>query len=159
MTPDVQKAMEINKIPPGVIPGQPGFEDVLSTIMLELNSDVWVMHNAAFDLGMLSREFTLASKTMPTPRLHLCTMILSACLPDPPRWKGNKLEQAAKLYEVVQTGAHRAVHDARTCGNILLSMRRTDNFSRTPHMPRDIDGMAAFFARAEKQWKKHFPPQ
>lgn len=121
----VQEALAINHIKREDLKGQPTFEEIFADLLLELSCPVWVAHNVDFDLGMLRQERArmngLDAPALLTPRLALCTMLLSREIHS--REKGHKLGETAARWGVVQDGEHRAASDAITCGRILHAMR------------------------------------
>ena len=53
---DVRRALEVNKLSPDTLRGRPTFEALLPALAAELSHDVWVAHNAEFDVKMVNQE-------------------------------------------------------------------------------------------------------
>lgn len=118
----VKQAMFINKIDPDSLRGQPTFAQALPNILLELSHDTLVAHNASFDMGMMGQELSRAGVPLLTPKMVVCTKILATKLGG---GSGNRLQDVAPRFGVVQESAHRAVVDARVCGLVFAAMLRT----------------------------------
>lgn len=145
--PDVMKAMEINKIDwEELLIRAPTFRKMCEDVQKELSEAVWVAHNAEFDVRMISQEYKrLETEQRHPPRLVLCTKLLDFMIN--PGQSSYKLEAVAQRWGVMQLGAHRAVVDAKTCGEILARMIRIKD------LPKDIEGMQAFMKEADKKWR------
>lgn len=142
---NVMKALEVNRIRRADLQGKPTFEQVLPDLLLELSQDVWVAHNAEFDLRMLNQEMQRLGRPALKPNMLVCTRNLAARLESGAR--GNKLAEVAQRYSVRFEDAHRAAVDARTCGRILGEMVRRGQ------LPSDGRAMAEFCQLAEKSWR------
>ena len=142
--PKVQKALEVNHITRADLAGKPTFSEVMLDVLHEFSFDLWVAHNAEFDVQMLSQEFARAGRKFEPPPLTLCTMQLAGYRTNA---KGNKLADVAARYGVPQDGAHRAVVDATVCGSIFREMIRKDD------LPPTLHGLKELSARAAKSWK------
>jgi DNA polymerase III epsilon subunit family exonuclease len=139
----VKEALAVNHITREMLEGQPTFNQVVPDLLLELEHDVWVAHNAEFDLGMLKSEFARCGREAPAPVLSVCTKLLGAYFANAP---GNKLAQVAERYGVKQAEAHRAVGDAWTCGSIFQEMVRSGK------LPDTLSLMHEFMQKADKAW-------
>ena len=145
---NVKKAFEINQIDPASLRGQPTFEQVLPDLLLELSSDVWVAHNAEYDMRMLNSELKRLGRPALSPQLTVCTKNLASHFNE--TTEGNRLTQVAPRWGVTMDSAHRATVDARACGQVLAAMLRGGR------LPREDAAMAALCAKAEAAWKgKH----
>jgi len=143
--PNVQKAMEVNGISQEDLKGKPTFAEVYPRVLLELSLDVWVAHNASFDMQMLEQECSRIGKPKPEPAILVCTKNLSSHLRM--ARTGNRLSEVAARYKVAQASAHRAVVDARTCGLVLSSMVEQGS------LPGHREDMKALCGRlAAKRW-------
>jgi DNA polymerase III epsilon subunit family exonuclease len=142
--PHVQKALEVNRIKQEDLVGKPTFEQKLAEVLLELSTDVWVAHNADFDMRMLRQEFDRLHKPHATPPMLVCTMLAAAYTSTERR---NKLQDVAARLHVQQEDAHRAVVDATVCGRIFCEMLRQKI------VPDSEEGMREFMLKAEKSWK------
>lgn len=141
---NVQKALAVNKIDPKDLQGKPTFKQVFPDLMLELSSDIWVAHNASFDIQMIQQEAQRIQKLVQPPPLVACTLQLAAYRTNA---KNNKLADVAARYSVLQDGAHRAAADATVCGRIFREMIRKDE------IPPTVGGMKDLIQAAEKAWK------
>lgn len=147
--PRIQEALNVNKIDPAQLKDKPRFEDIFPDLLLELSGDVWVAHNAEFDLQMLQQERArMVGSTLPEiqPKLFLCTKLLSNRIH--PAEKKHNLAFVAPRWGVEQDGAHRASSDAITCGRILHSM-----YSKNA-LPSDYAEAEAFHKEASAAWKQ-----
>jgi DNA polymerase III epsilon subunit family exonuclease len=144
---NVKKAMSINNITDTDLFDKPTFEEVLPDIFVAFTHDVWVAHNASFDMRMLHQELARLKRPVAElqPKLLACTMTLAAHIT--PDARVNKLGEVAARYKVTQNGAHRAAADAQVCGGILAAMVRE---GRLPH---EEAAMAEFSKKAEADWK------
>ena len=144
--PNVKKAMEVNGIPLEELADKPTFSDVVGELLLQLSLDVWVAHNYEFDARMLRQEFTRTKYPPVEPLIGVCTKNLGAYLA--PSAQHNKLADVASRYNVVQPGAHRAVVDARVCGEVLLAMLQKKQ------LPEDDTEFSSFCKQADASWSK-----
>lgn len=117
---DVKKALEINRIDRKDLQGKPTFSQVLPDLLMEFSHNVWVAHNAAFDLRMLGQELQRLKRPLLVPSMLVCTLELARHFGG----QGNKLSEVAARFKVGMEDAHRAAVDARTCGLILQAMLR-----------------------------------
>jgi DNA polymerase III subunit epsilon len=145
--PNVQRALEVNKIERSKLAGAPKFGDVFHRLALHFRSaDVWVAHNAEFDLRMLDQEYkALKGESFPIrPKLCLCTKLLSNQVHAHER--SHRLDAVAPRWGVTPDGAHRAASDAITCGRILASMRTRNA------LPNDFGELEEFQKVASSRW-------
>jgi DNA polymerase III epsilon subunit-like protein len=119
---------------------------VLPDLLMELASaEVWVAHNAAFDIDQISQEYIRSEHSeLELPPLVCCTMQLSSYFSNVP---GHKLAQVAERYGVKPDGAHRAVADALVCGAVFHEMTKSGK------LPDSLHEMQELGRRAEKAWK------
>ncbi len=143
---DVRRALDVNKLTPEALKGKPTFEALLPVLAAELSHDVWVAHNAEFDVKMLNQELARIGQPVAAPKLLVCTRNLGSHLNDGPT--GNRLFEVAERYGIPQSDAHRAAVDARTCGSILAAMMTAGK------LPADDAGMAALGQAAADGWKE-----
>jgi DNA polymerase III epsilon subunit-like protein len=116
-------------------------------LLVELSHDVWVAHNVEFDLRMLTQEYGRLGRTLQLPKLSVCTKNLSAVFGG---GKGNRLFHTAERYGIPQEDAHRAVVDARVCGQILAK------WVETGRVPGSDSEMEALCKKADASWRgKH----
>ena len=144
----VRKALEVNRIDPASLRGQPSFAQALGDILVELSHPIWVAHNADFDVRMLNQELQRLGRPALTPQFLVCTKNLASQLNN--TTTGNRLADVACRYNVLQEGAHRAAADAITCGRVLARMHEQG------HLPSEDEAMKVLCARTSAQWKgKH----
>ncbi len=144
---DVLKALEVNKIKVEDLENQPSFMDVFHHIAAHLRgADVWVAHNAEFDLRMLQQEHQ-AHRGTPfpiLPKLCLDTKLLSNKIH--PAEKSHTLANTAVRWGVKPDGAHRASADAIVCGQILQAMFKGNA------LPEEQSGIEEFHKEAAVSW-------
>jgi DNA polymerase III subunit epsilon len=141
---DVRRALDVNKLTPEQLRGRPTFEALLPTLEAELSHDVWVAHNAEFDVKMVNQELARLGRPAVVPPLLVCTRNLGSHFND--GVAGNRLFEVAERYGIPQSDAHRAAVDARTCGLILAAMMQTGK------LPTDDEGMTALGKTAADGW-------
>jgi DNA polymerase-3 subunit epsilon len=142
--PDVMRALEVNKLTPAMLQGQPTFSDILPDLEYELRTPVWVAHNFEFDLRMLLQEYNRLNRPIQLPTLRICTLHLAAYFSPAPV---NKLANVAERYGVVQSDAHRAHVDAEVCGRIL------GRIASSHPLPDDQIAMTDLCKKAENAWR------
>jgi len=96
----------------------PSFDDIAHHVAARLHDAVVVGHNLRFDTRMLGHEFDRAAITV-NWGIGLDTLAATGC----------KLAVACTEYGIVPDGAHRALHDARATGQLLLAV--TDAYTGT----------------------------
>lgn len=96
----------------------PGFDDIAGHVAARLNGAVVVAHNLGFDTRMIGQEFTRAGIDVDWGA-GLDTLQATGC----------KLGVACAEYGISQQGAHRALYDARSTGQLLLAV--SDAFTST----------------------------
>ncbi len=133
----VQKALAVNKITFDEICGKPLFEEVRLEFLQEMSEEVWVAHNIKFDVRMVTQELKrLGEKLEYQPDLQLDTMTLDVRLN--PGKMPRTLEAVAERWGVVYDVSHRAVADARTCGQVLWNMVRAGRLPDDPRAMRQL---------------------
>lgn len=147
--PDVQKALEINKISWDELVGAPSFASMMDQVESEMSEAVWVAHNAEFDMRMLRQEYSRGARTMRLPpQLVLCTKNLDCVLS--PGKSGYKLADVTARWGVPQDGAHRAVVDARACGDVLAKMVESGK------LPEALTHAREMVKTGEEKWRAQF---
>jgi DNA polymerase III epsilon subunit-like protein len=141
----VKEALAVNKLTLDDLKGKPTFGEIIWDLMTELAHPVWVAHNFEFDCVQIQQEFVRAGREFVPPQLGICTCRLAAHLE--PQAQGNKLYQVASRYGVLQESAHRAVVDAKVCGNLL------DRMQKQGKLPVDDVAMKALVVQADQAWK------
>lgn len=146
----VKQALAVNGLTQRDFIGKPTFQDMFSVLMDVMKySPVWVAHNASFDLRMLRQERLRlgdpkSGKFVPRPLMVLDTMTLD-CVLKKGKYK-RRLGEVAKRRKVEQLGAHRALDDARVCGEILIDM--------IPSLPDDLKELSAIQSQGNAIWDK-----
>jgi DNA polymerase-3 subunit epsilon len=118
----------------------PRFEDIAGELAAHLVGRVFVAHNASFDFGFLSAEF---SRVAPTPLEslvtgQLCTVRLARkLLSHLPR---RNLDAVSAHYGVEITDRHRASGDAVATASVLRGLLH-DASLRGVHTWDDLDGL------------------
>lgn len=98
----------------------PAFADVAAKVARVLKGRIFVAHNAAFDWGFLSMEFTRAGCVDALPGAPLCTVRLARrVLAHLPR---RNLDACALHYGVDIENRHRALGDARATAVVLQGL-------------------------------------
>ncbi|MFC7219704.1 DEDDh family exonuclease [Streptomyces polyrhachis] len=105
-----------------MLAGAPRFPEVSGELTERLRGRVLVAHNAAFDWGMIAREYARAGLEPPV-RQRLCTIALAKTLRL--ELPSLRLQALAAHFGVVQQRAHHALDDARVLTEIFRpSLRR-----------------------------------
>lgn len=146
--PGVQQALSVNQIKKEDLAGAPQYQDIFHRLYLHFRwSDIWVAHNAEFDIRMLNQESRKSRQVdFPIqPKIQLCTKLLSAKIHNTE--KGHRLQEVAPRWGVVQEGAHRAASDAITCGRILGAMVQRGA------LPLEFDGLHTFQKEASASYR------
>lgn len=140
----VKEALAINHIDVETLKGKPAFAQVVPDLFMELSQEVWVAHNADFDVRMLNQELMRLKRPMlAVPSIVACTWNLAMYISKTKY--GNKLAEVAARFNVPVEDAHRAAGDARTCGRIFEGMRRAG------HLPADAMDMVGLCKRADAE--------
>ncbi|MFF2556913.1 TerD family protein [Nocardia sp. NPDC058058] len=140
--------VEIHGLTREKLHGAPTFEAIRPRLAELLTGRVMVAHNASFDYGFLSEEFTRAGATLPVER-QLCTLAFARRLAPPTA--NFKLGTLAAHYGVRQTRAHDALDDTRVLAGVLhglMSDARRFGVS-PPLMPPQLDQR-----RSSQRWPK-----
>jgi DNA polymerase-3 subunit epsilon len=94
----------------------PKFEDIVGDLVSRIKGTVIVAHNASFDLGFLSAEFSRAGS--PLPRINYVCTLQAAGLYDS-NITSRKLESLCEYFGIVLPQAHSALDDARATSELL----------------------------------------
>lgn len=146
--PRVLEALSVNGLTPEDLEGSPTFEEAYDDIRQVMRqSDVWVAHNSDFDARMLRQELGhLGDYALSNlPRWMLCTRYLAT---EFVRLRNYKLETVAQHWAVTQPSAHRAVVDARTCGDVLLAM------FWDAYLPIDDEEMGKLYRHVSSKYRR-----
>jgi len=111
-----EKIVEITGITSAMLRDMPKLEEVAPAFAEFIDGAVLAAHNAAFDMAFIKRLLARIGKDFDYPVLD--TLALARNLY--PQSKNHKLGTLCKLLDINLTNAHRAVHDARATGIMLL---------------------------------------
>ena len=110
------KVVELTGITDGMVQGMPTIGAVIADFAAFCEGAVLVAHNAAFDMAFFDRAFRAAGLPFEHPKLDTLTLVRNLY----PEQKTHKLGAMCKYLGVPLTKAHRAVHDARATGQMML---------------------------------------
>lgn len=103
-----QNIQRLTGISPGMVEGQPSFEELAHDLKKELEGKIFVAHNARFDYGFIKASFKRVGIDF-KPKV-LCTVKLSRLLfPDQPR---HNLDTIINAHNLKVGSRHRALGDA-----------------------------------------------
>jgi len=111
-----EKVTELTGINSAMLRGQPTIEQVIHRFAEFCEGCVLVAHNASFDTAFFKRAYADAGIPFDYPVLDT----LALCRNYYRNMKGHKLGQICKALDISLTNAHRAVHDARATGEVLI---------------------------------------
>ena len=114
--PIPDKVVELTGITDGMVQGMPTIGEVIGDFAAFCEGAVLVAHNASFDMAFFERAFRAANLPFAHPKLDTLTLVRNVY----PEQKSHKLGAMCKLLGVSLTRAHRAVHDARATGQMML---------------------------------------
>ncbi|MEC7985032.1 MAG: 3'-5' exonuclease [Myxococcota bacterium] len=117
--PIPREASKVSGIYDEDVASKPSFESLSSGIWELLSDAILVAHNFNFDMGFLRSEFARVGRLWPKTRAELDTLTLGRSFM---KLKSYRLEKIAGELGVSLDNAHRAVHDARACGEVFLKM-------------------------------------
>lgn len=110
-------AVKIHQIYPRDVENVPTFSDFSGHIAKLLNGRVVIAHNAAFDLRMLSSEYSRLGIIAPNIE-HVCTLNVARSMGISPA----NLENCCNVLGVVMEGMHHALADARATHHAAKEM-------------------------------------
>lgn len=143
----VKQALAVNHLTFEMIMGNPLFEDIRCELLQELSEEVWVAHNTCFDIRMIEQEMSKLGECLEyKPELILDTVPLDYRF-NPGQFLKRKLGDVCQRWGVVQDGAHRAVADAKACGDILWKMVESGR------LPTEPDKLLEFQREASLSWQ------
>ncbi|HIU33587.1 MAG TPA: PolC-type DNA polymerase III [Candidatus Pullichristensenella excrementigallinarum] len=111
-----EKVVELTGITPAMLADQPTIREVLPAFWNFLQGAVLVAHNASFDLAFLRRACKRENLPLNAPVLDTLALARNQY----PELRNHKLGTVCKHLNVSLKDAHRAVHDARATGLVLL---------------------------------------
>jgi DNA polymerase-3 subunit epsilon len=146
---NVKKAMAVNQLTLEELVGNPLFEEIRLELLQELSEQIWCLHNSSFDIRMLRQELKRLGETLEHQPDVVCdTMSLDLVVGHPDASLPRKLADVAGRWGVIPDGAHRAVADARVCGQILWAMAQAGK------LPTDLQELANLQDRANRAWEE-----
>ncbi len=110
------RVVEITGITTAMLRGKPRLTDVLGDFAQFCQGAVLVAHNASFDTAFFRRAFLEAGLPFEYPILDTLALVRNQY----PHFKNHKLGNVCKQLGVSLANAHRAVHDARATGLVLI---------------------------------------
>ena len=99
----------------------PPFESIAPQIWELMSNSILIAHNFNFDMGFLRAEFSRVERLWPQTHAELDTLMLGRSLMS---LKSYRLEKMAQELGVSLENAHRAVHDAKACGEVFIQMAK-----------------------------------
>ena len=121
-----EKVVELTGINAAMLAGQPTLAEVFPKFAEFLEGAVLVAHNASFDMAFLRRAFQRFGKELDAPILDTLALARNAYK----ELRNHKLGTVCKHLDVSLKNAHRAVHDARATGLVLLKTLERLNVAR-----------------------------
>jgi len=109
-------AKAINGISDEMVANAPTFADLFPQILLFIDNDPLVFHNAPFDLSFLCAEARLAGGSWPKNNV-VDTLSIARCSG---RFRSNSLSSICRKLEISSAAFHRAEADAWATGKLLL---------------------------------------
>ena len=103
------------------VANSPPFESVAPKIWTLMSDSILIAHNFNFDMGFLRAEFSRVERLWPQTHAELDTLMLGRSLMS---LKSYRLEKMALELGVSLENAHRAVHDAKACGEVFIKMAK-----------------------------------
>ncbi len=114
--PIPEKVVELTGINDGMVRGMPTIGQVIGDFAAFSEGAVLVAHNASFDMAFFERAFRDAGLPFEYPKLDTLTLVRNTYKEQ----KSFKLGNMCKFLGINLSKAHRAVHDARATGEMLL---------------------------------------
>ena len=136
--PIPREASKISGLYDSDVANAPFFESVATKLWNLLSDAILVAHNFNFDMGFLRSEFARVERLWPHTRAEIDTIFLGRLFM---KLKSYRLEKMAEELHVKLENAHRAVHDARACGEVFVKL--TQNFQAPLEMEAFLDWAVA----------------
>ncbi len=136
MRPLPAKIVEITGITDAMLTGMPTIDQVLPDFVKFCEGAVLAAHNADFDMGFVGRAFSALGHKMDHPVIDTLSLSRNMFRAE----KSHKLGAVAKRLGISLKNAHRAVHDARATGLILVKMLDMLGESRPLRLLSDVNG-------------------
>ena len=104
------RSSRVHGISQSMVAKAPAFGDVAADILLSLSNTVIVAHNARFDWGFLSSEFTRSGHAIPLLKVVDSIPLTKHCFPDLPSYS---MKQLSKELQLATAPTHRAESDTK----------------------------------------------
>ena len=114
--PVPEKVVELTGINDGMLRDKPTIKEVIKDFAAFCEGAVLVAHNASFDMAFFDRAFRDAGIPFEHPKMDTLTLVRNLY----PDQKSFKLGNMCKFLGISLSKAHRAVHDARATGEMML---------------------------------------
>ncbi len=111
-----EKVAQLTGITTAMLRDQPDLMSVMPDFKKFCDGAVLVAHNASFDIAFFRRAFRDAGFEFAYPVLDTLALVRNQF----PNYKNHKLGNVCKQLGISLANAHRAVHDARATGLVLL---------------------------------------
>ena len=121
-----EKVVELTGINAAMLAGQPTLAEVFPKFAKFLEGAVLVAHNASFDMAFLRRAFQRFGRELDAPILDTLALARNAYK----ELRNHKLGTVSSILDISLKNAHRAVHDARATGLVLLKTLERLNVAR-----------------------------
>lgn len=149
---NVRQALEINQIDPQDLRGKPTFVDMSSTVLDWVSrGEALVAHNFEFDWRMLKQEFARLPEGHELRDRLVQPVYADTLLADfglNPGKRKRRLDMCCERWQIERKPSHRAVDDARACGELLAKMREL--------LPDDTQQLCLKMELWAKAWRKMF---
>ncbi len=127
-----EKVVELTGINSAMLAGQPSLAEVFPKFAEFLEGAVLVAHNASFDMAFLRRAFKRFGREMDAPILDTLALARNAYK----ELRNHKQGTGLQAFDISLKNAHRAVHDARATGLVLLKRWNAERFAPQRHKRR-----------------------
>ena len=114
--PIPEKVVELTGINDGMLRDKPTIGEVIGEFAKFCEGAVLVAHNASFDMAFFDRAFRDAGIPFEHPKMDTLTLVRNLY----PEQKSFKLGNMCKFLGINLSKAHRAVHDSRATGEMML---------------------------------------
>jgi DNA polymerase III epsilon subunit family exonuclease len=136
--PIPREASKVSGLYDGDVADAPPFESIAKKLWSLLSDAILIAHNFNFDMGFLRSEFARVERLWPHTRAEIDTLFLGRLFM---RLKSYRLERMAEELRVSLDNAHRAVHDARACGEVFIKI--AERFQAPSEMEAFLDWAVA----------------
>ena len=145
--PIPREASKVSGLYDSDVANSPFFESIAKQLWDLLSDAILVAHNFNFDMGFLRSEFARVERLWPQTRAEIDTLFLGRLFM---RLKSYRLEKMAEELRVSLENAHRAVHDARACGEVFIKL--TNRYKAPKEMESFLDWAVAVGPPPENEY-------